>query len=451
MLGSVLKGVVQGGQMITGEEPVTRLLPENVMAAASLGAGLPPASRFAPGMVAARPGPEGQNMMAAAQQARGMEFPRPVPMERISPEDAALAKEAVDAGVPLTGKPSPAQQVAKERAIVQLASRTFGEDAPALIDTVIQRAHDRIGKRMNQIEQSHTVDFDPQFRGEMQKIVDDTVKGLASKKEQALVENHVNEVMVDPQKTAAKQAAAKVAPKPKGGPKPEIKPVYRNRLTGDQYADLMHQGGSIEKFGDHDNPSLAKFGQRIEKSVRDVLVRNLPPDTAREYQMLRYQYKNLKTVEKAVESTGTLNHAKLDRAVSKAFPNRVKDKSPPLVKLSDIANKFGKAPAISRAGPVAQAAEMIAGYGIGHMLGGPIGGVGGMIAARAGDIATRNAIRELTRPRLTDKLIERALASLPPPGARRNAINAMMSRQGASTLTMMPPGGGNAMRSVGRP
>jgi hypothetical protein len=212
----------------------------------------------------------------------------------------------------------------------------------------------------------------------------------------------------------------------------------------------MHKGGSIEKFGDHDNPSLAKFGKRIENSVRDVLVRNLPPDTAREYQMLRYQYKNLKTVEKAVESTGTLNHAKLNKAVSKAFPNRVKDKSPPLVKLSDIANKFGKPPAAtSHAGKWTQAAELVAGATLGTILHGPVGGVAGAVLARAGDIAARNAMRELTRPRLTEKLIERALASLPPPGARRNAIHAMLSQRGASTLTT--PGGGNAMSMAASP
>ncbi len=83
---------------------------------------------------------------------------------------------------------------------------------------------------------------------------------------------------------------------------------------------------------------------------------------------------------------------------------------------------------------------MLGGFTLGHVLGGPFGGVAGMVAARAGDAVGRNALRAMTQPRLTEKLIERALASLPPPGARRNALNAMMSQRGASTMTMPRPG-----------
>ena len=114
--------------------------------------------------------------------------------------------------------------------------------------------------------------------------------------------------------------------------------------------------------------------------------------------------------------------------MKRKFPNRRTDENPTdLVRLADIANEFVQpTPAASHAGEWTKAAKMIGGFTLGHICGGPFGGVAGMVAARAGDAVARNALAQLTRPRLTEKLIERALRELPPPGAGRNALNAMM-------------------------
>jgi hypothetical protein len=75
------------------------------------------------------------------------------------------------------------------------------------------------------------------------------------------------------------------------------------------------------------------------------------------------------------------------------------------------------------------------------MLAGPAGRLAGELASLGLD----RAIRNMMRPRLTESLINRALQQLPPPGARRNAINALMSQRGANTL-MPPPTGRTPIR-----
>lgn len=450
-IASVFQGAAQGGRMITGEEPVTRLLPENVVGAAAAlgGTPLPPASRFTPGL--AQIAPEGRNMMAAAQDARGMPMMQrgPPPLSQITPERAALAQDALQRGIPVTGPQNAATQVARERALANAISHTFGEDATALTADVLAGAQKRIGDGLNRIEQGHSVPFDPEFRSDIIEISNDAKSQLTTPGQIHVVDKHLKDIMVDPVKTEASKKAAQAAPKAPGKPAAKPKEALRSGLSGEQFGNLIHEKGPISKLANNPDPGVALFGDRMETALRDLLQRRLPTDQAAEYQGLRYQYKNLKTAEKAVGSVGEVDPAKLDSAVNRAFPNRKRSKDAELVKLSDIANEFVK-PARPESPPSGwvRAAEASLGATVGHMAGGPVGGAVGAALAVGGHMAARNLMRSLTQPRLTEALIQRALASLPPPGARRNAINAMMSRPGANTMTQP---GGNAMSLAAQP
>jgi hypothetical protein len=221
----------------------------------------------------------------------------------------------------------------------------------------------------------------------------------------------------------------------------------RSGLSGEQFGNLIHEKGPISKLANNPDSGVALFGDRMETALRDLLQRRLPSDQAAEYQGLRYQYKNLKTAEKAVGSVGEIDPAKLDSAVSRAFPDRKRNKNAEMVKLSDIANEFVKKPPMQPAegNAMRRLGEFSIGGAIGHMLGGPVGRLAGELATLGLDRPIRNALR----PRLTESLITRALQQLPPPGARRNAINAMMSRHGANTLSTPLPAGPQPRRPTG--
>jgi hypothetical protein len=247
--------------------------------------------------------------------------------------------------------------------------------------------------------------------------------------------------MVDHVKTDAAKAASKAAPTVEGAAKAAPKEVLRGGLSGDQFADLVHEGGPIAQLADHPKDDVAMFGQKIEDALRRLMQRRLPPEEAAEYRDLRHQYKNLKTVEPAVGPTGRIDPVKLDNSVKRKFPNRRTDEQPTdLMRLADIATEFLKPPpAAAHAGEWTKAAELVGGFTLGHIFGGPFGGVAGMVAARAGDVVARNALAQLTRPRLTETLIARALRELPPPGATRNALAAITSAaRGAGQMTMPP-------------
>jgi hypothetical protein len=72
------------------------------------------------------------------------------------------------------------------------------------------------------------------------------------------------------------------------------------------------------------------------------------------------------------------------------------------------------------------------------MLGGPLGRLAGEMAALGADRLIRNALQ----PRLTERLINRAINGQPLVN-RRNALLDILSARGAGTLT--PPMQGNAL------
>jgi hypothetical protein len=221
--------------------------------------------------------------------------------------------------------------------------------------------------------------------------------------------------------------------------------VLRSGLSGEQFGNLIHEKGPISKLANSTDPGVAFFGDKIETALRDLLQRRLPSDQAAEYQGLRYQYKNLKTAEKAVGSVGEIDPEKLDSAVNRAFPDRRRKKDAEMVKLSDIANEFvKKLPAKPPVSGWTRAAEVGLGSVLGHAVAGPVGGIMGAVLAVGGHEVARNLMRSLTQPRLTETLIRRALQELPPPGARRNSINAMM--EATRRMSLAPPPAASMLR-----
>ncbi len=189
----------------------------------------------------------------------------------------------------------------------------------------MNRARQRIGDGLDRIESSHDVGFDPAFRERMNEIGREAEETLPTEGQANVVKRLWRSVMTDPVKTAERKAAAKEA-KPADGAakKPEPKDVLRRGLTGEQFGNLLHQKGPIDKIANHSDPGIADFGAQIEQALRDLMQRKLPPEVAAEYRSLRYQWKNMKTIEPVVGKSpgGDVDPSLLNTQVSRSFKDR---------------------------------------------------------------------------------------------------------------------------------
>lgn len=445
MLSEIVRGAVAGGERARGVgeaglDPTRPLAPEILSAATALGgAPLPPASRFIPGAAAPvnalrQVSPTGQALMADAAQARAMEFPRPSP---ISPERAGLAQEAMDRfNLPLTrSEVDPAQtlpaaavrslpgsgdavrRIELQRRFNNEVSKTIGEDAPAVTQQVMKDAKQRIGDTLENIETSNKVKLDNQFLSDVSKTVRDSYLSMTEQEHAVLTR--------------------------------QLQNIYRHIdkdgiLSGTTYGNLMKRGAALDKAANNSNPNIAYAAQELQEAMRDALQRSLSGADLAEYRLARYQWKNLKTIEPLVEKNpqGDISPALLNGRVSANFKNRAYDVSgTELDRLGKIGQAFLKEPRSSGTtergstlwtlGKGAAAAGALA---TGHFAGLPFL----QEAVAAGTLlgGGRMITNYLARPGRAETLVQNALTRIPQaPGAKRNAISAIMSERGANTLT----------------
>lgn len=442
MIGQIARGAVEGGQRALGvgeegRDPLRPLSPDIMAATGAFARGVGLGSRAAPATAAplqrnalAALTPEGRALTAGAEAARAAEFPKPVPMSLLTPERAALAKEGADRfNLPLYGPSTPETDIALKRAWQREIVRTGGEDAPVASQEVLRRGLDRVGDTIERIEQGHRVNLDSQFRDEMIGTLRDVDKYLTESQSNIIRKQVINiNQHVSLGATPASQS-----------------------IPGKAYGELMKRNAALDKAVNSGDPGVSRVAGEIREHLRNAMQRSLPPDVADEYRNARYQYKNLKTIERAVvgSPTGDIDPAKLDAAVTRSFERRATDVGgTALDRLGKIGTEFVAKPRLESA--TATDGRNALRHAIVHGIGGGLGqmvapGLVGWIAGAAVFHAADRVLQGRMRPKLTENLVMRALAK--PTMDKRNAIAAMMSGRGANTLTAPPP----AMHGMGAP
>src|SRR5258708_29202573 len=152
----------------------------------------------------------------------------------------------------------------------------------------------------------------------------------------------------------------------------------------------MNRNGSLSKAASAPKSNAAPYVEEIQDAMRDLLQKHLPEPALSEYGGLRYQWKNMKTVEPlaAKSPTGDIDPSLLNTQVSKSFKDRAYRPSE-LDQLAKVGVAYMKPGAAQH-----KVAEFAA-----HMLGGMLGHMtlGGMHGYFAGGAAGQMAMDRLLR------------------------------------------------------
>lgn len=370
--------------------------------------------------VAGRPGPG-----AGATKAAG---PAVAKAGAIAPERAALAKEAMETfKIPITGpmigtnpttkfaesaiRHLPFSGAGSEEAAIKSAfnsavAKTFGEDAPAITQTVMDTAKKRIGGVMNEIEGAAVVNLSPAQGQRLAEIARDASRLPAA--EWDAIKKHLKDAIRE-----------------------------TTEVGGATFTRLFRHGSPLDRAVESDAANVAYYGAKIKSVLQDALQESLSPEVAEAYKTARFQYKNMKTIEPLVNKSpdGNISPALLNGRVTAAFPNRAYDTSGnPLDRLAKIGQAFLKEPGTSGTSErlatkaaVTKVGELGAAALAGNFIGIPATAAGAGIALGAGRLAG-NYLRS---PGLAKRTIEKGLA---PPRAPKPPGD-------PSVMFILPPDG----------
>lgn len=393
------------GQPVVGG-PLAPLTPDQISTVAGL-AGTPIAGMrdlgMAPQVSAAALG--GRNPLA------GTIPPRSPSVPPISPERAALAREAIDDfGIPLRVTQvgmNPTQKYAEsairrlpfsgagredletQRAFNRAVAKTFGEDVDAITQGVMARAKKRIGGVINEIENNNEIHLNNDV---IRKLA-----GIEATAHSSLTAEEYNVV--------ARQLGNLVRNLQKGG-----------TISGETYGNLFKRGAPLDRVIDSSNRNLAYFGSQIKATMQDALQGSLSGEDLAAYKNARFEYKNMKTIEPLVNKSpqGDISPALLNNRVTQSFTNRAYDVAGanPLDRLAKIGQAFLKEPGSSGTSErglaqygLAKIGELGAAAAAGHFLGIPVALAGGAAALGGG----RMIGNYLRNPSLVDRLLSRVL------------------------------------------
>lgn len=391
-IASTVRGMEEGGKRAlgvgeAGQNPLRPLSPDELAATASVGA-LP-----------LRAGGAALPVAKAGFPASG-----------VSPERAALAKEALDLGIPITapqigmsrtGKYADAairglplsgareHELAQQQAFNRAVARTFGEDSATITPSEMAAAKQRLGGVINRIENGNQVKLDAQAFNKLAAI-ETVARAALSDEEFSVVKRQLDNVL------------AHLTPD--------------DKLAGTTVGALLRKGGPLDRAIGNNNSNIAHTAQAIKTVVQDALQDSLSPEDMAAYRDARFQYKNMKTIEPLVNKSahGDISPALLNARVTAQFPNRAYDTTGQnhLDRLAKIGQAFLKEPGSS--GTAERGATI---WGLGELgkLGAAAlaGDVLGIPALAGGAAATLGAGRltgkVLRSPRLARRAVERGL------------------------------------------
>lgn len=249
------------------------------------------------------------------------------------------------------------------RAFTKAVSNTFGEDVDAITPDVMSAAKRRIGGQMNDIAARTTIKVD-------NAMLNDLAAVGSQAREIGLDTGQIN--AIDNQIKKITSLAKK-----NGGV-----------LPGDAYQTIVGFKSSLQKMQTNPNGPFRNLASEIREALDGGLERSAQTGDVEALRRARYEYKNLKTIEKLTgkNADGQISPAALLNRVQTKFDNYAFGGGGDLGELARIGQTFLKEPPNSGTAP--RLAEMLKRHGISGALGG--GGIG-MVALNQPEIAAKMA------------------------------------------------------------
>lgn len=161
--------------------------------------------------------------------------------------------------------------------------KRVGEDAPRATSDVMNNAFDRIGGQMNKLAASNTLTVDTKLTNDLKAAQAEYNRLISPNNRAPIVDEVVNDIL-----------------------KPVASGLSGGTIAGDQYQAIRMQLGKDARAVKND-PHLQDTLYTIQRAVDDAAERAISaqnPDMLGEWRQARQEYKNLLTVEKAINYQG---------------------------------------------------------------------------------------------------------------------------------------------------
>ena len=206
------------------------------------------------------------------------------------------------------------QRLGFNRAVAQ----TFGENATRITPDVMAAAKKRLGNEFDAIERGTSVRFDRPLAGRLSTVLNDA-----------------STVLEDQQMAPLQRRITEIAGLVKNG-----------EFDGKTFNNMMKKDAPLSRLQKSADPNIRYYAGQIRTALQDALERSAPADMAQRYNMARYQYRNMKTVEPLAEkaSTGDISPTLLLNEVRKANPNFAYGSGGDIADIARIGQRFMKQP-----------------------------------------------------------------------------------------------------------
>lgn len=289
-----------------------------------------------------------------------------------------------------------AQRLGFNRAVAQ----TFGENATRITPDVMAAAKRRIGSEFDAIERGTTVRFDRPLAGRLSSVLNDA-SSVLEPQQMAPIANRITEIS---------------------------NLVKNGEFDGKTFNSMLKNGAPLNRLQKATDPNVRYYAGQIRTALQDALERSAPADMAQRYNMARYQYRNMKTVEPLAEkaTTGDISPTLLLNEVRKANPNFAYGSGGDIADIARIGQRFMKQPPDSGTplgtkvldtfvhGAPAIAGAALGGGAAAHGDFNPVSdiglGVGGMLATA---LAARGAGRVMLNPQMIENALTRSQVLTP--------------------------------------
>ena len=275
-------------------------------------------------------------------------------------------------------------------------SNTFGENADRITPDVMAAAKKRLGSEFDTVEKNTSVRFDRSLAGSLGTVLRDA-NSVLEPNQIAPIANRITEIS---------------------------NLVKNGEFDGKTFNNMLKKNAPLNRLQNAIDPNVKYYAGEIRTALQDALERSATPDMAQRYNMARYQYKNMKTVQPLAEkaATGDISPTLLLNEVRKSNPNFAYGSGGDIADIARIGQRFMKQPpdsgtplgnkvlnVFTHAAPALAGAALGGGaaYNGGFDPTTDIGlGVGGLLATAA---MARGAGRVMLRP----QMIENALTRIP--------------------------------------
>lgn len=197
-------------------------------------------------------------------------------------------------------------------------SRTFGQDTEELSPKLVKDSLKNIGQGMERVYKSTATNADTNLANDLQKVHDNAK--LFSDDEEKTVVKHLLNV---------------------------LKQINSGTIEGEEFHNLTKYNAPLSKMQKAANPNLVSSANDIRSALENAFKRSAHPDTVKELQKLKLQYKSGKTIEPLVEAdaAGDVSPLKLMRKVLSSPGGKLG--SGELGEIADIGRAFFPTPADS--------------------------------------------------------------------------------------------------------